>query len=174
RSSTLPARAGERLPAWWCPAREGARSPRALQTRDIGRREASPIVQTSLVACRLPSGTILFRQPAAHRLRSQQPHSPCRPRWLPRTVAAHLGLPLAVDLGTAMAPSGIDPTAAFEWSSQPPSSWCCDNRLNPPTRQARVAFAQEPGRNNPRPPPTRNSGECWSKPQECANVGTGV
>src|SRR5438477_8315269 len=104
RSSTLPARAGERLPAWWCPAREGARSPRALQTRDIGRREASPIVQTSLVACRLPSGTISFRQPAAHRLRSQQPHSPCRPRWLPRTVAARLVLPLAVALGTAMAP----------------------------------------------------------------------
>jgi transposase InsO family protein len=28
-----------------------------------------------------------------------------------------------------MAPSQIDPIAAFEWSSQPPSSWCCDNRL---------------------------------------------
>jgi hypothetical protein len=32
-----------------------------------------------------------------------------------------------------MAPSQIDPIAAFEWSSQPPSSWCCDNRLNPPS-----------------------------------------
>jgi hypothetical protein len=26
-----------------------------------------------------------------------------------------------------------DPTAAFDCSSQPPTSGCCDNRLNPPT-----------------------------------------
>src|SRR4051794_26209407 len=98
-----PDPADEQSPAWSDPAHEEARSPPAPPARDIAPREASPIVQTSLVACRLPSGTILFRQPAAHRLRSQQPHSPCRPRWLPRTVAARLVLPLAVALGTAMA-----------------------------------------------------------------------
>src|SRR5271154_3594434 len=40
---------------------------------------------------------------------------------------------LAVDLVTTMAPAQIDPNAAFECSSQPPSSRCCDDRLNPPS-----------------------------------------
>ncbi len=36
---------------------------------------------------------------------------------------------------TAMAPVQTDPNAAFECSSQPPPSRCCDNRLNPPPGQ---------------------------------------
>jgi len=52
-----------------------------LHKREIRQRAASPTVRTSLVACRLPSGTILFPPPAAHRHRPQQPHSPCLPRF---------------------------------------------------------------------------------------------
>src|SRR5260370_9069539 len=128
----LPARGGERPPAWGGPAREGGRSPPALYTRATARRAASRTVQTLLVACRPPSGTILFLPPAAHRPRPQQPHSPCLPRSLPRTVAAHLVLPPVVDLVTTMVPAQIDPNAAFECSSQPPLSSCCDDRLNSP------------------------------------------
>jgi transposase InsO family protein len=35
-----------------------------------------------------------------------------------------------------LTPAQIDPNAAFEWSSQPPSSRCCDDRLNPPNTPA--------------------------------------
>src|ERR1700691_6552971 len=71
RSSTPAARADERPPAWCGLAREEARSSPAPQTRDTDRTAAWPIVQTSLVPCRLPAGTILFLQPATRRFRPQ-------------------------------------------------------------------------------------------------------
>ena len=55
RLSMPLARAGERPPAWSSPEREGARSPPAPQTRDTDHRAASPIAQTSMAACPLPS-----------------------------------------------------------------------------------------------------------------------
>ena len=131
RSSTLPARAGEQLPALSSPAREEARFPPAPRTRDTGPRAAWPIVQTSRVVSPLLSGTILSLPPAAHRPLAQHPHSPSLPLLPPRTVAAHLVLPPAVDLVTTMAPAQTDPNAAFECSSQPPSSRCCDDHLSP-------------------------------------------
>jgi hypothetical protein len=132
RSSTPPGRAGERSPVWNSPAREEARSPLAQPTRDIVRRAAFPKGQTSLVACRLPPGTILFRQPATRRPQRQHPRLPYLPRSPPRTVVAHrVPLP-TVDRVTAMAPVQTDPNAAFECSSQPPPSRCCDDRLDPP------------------------------------------
>jgi hypothetical protein len=132
RSSMPPARAGERPPASRCPARGGARSLPAPQTRDSGRRVASLIVQTSLVACRPPSGTILFRQPATHRPQPQHPHSPSLPQSPPRTVAAHRILLPAGDQVRIRAPALTDPNAASEWPSQLPPSRCCDDHLSPP------------------------------------------
>jgi hypothetical protein len=60
----------------------------------------------------------LFRQPAAHRLQLRHPRSITPLRSTPRTVAAHLVLPLAVDQATATAPDQIDPHGAFLCSSQ--------------------------------------------------------
>ncbi len=128
-----PGRAVERSPAWNSPAHGRARSPPAPPTRGTARRAALPRVQTSLVACRLPSGTILFRQPATPRPRSQHPCLPRLRQSQPRTVDAHCALPLVVDQVTSMAPAQIDPNAAFDCSSQPPLSRCCDDRLNPPS-----------------------------------------
>ena len=129
RSSTLPARAGERLPALSSPAREEARFPPAPRTRDTGPRAAWPIVQTSRVVSPLLSGTILSLPPAAHRPLAQHPHSPSLSLLPPRTVAAHLVLPRRGDLATTMASAQTDPNAAFKSSSQPPSSGCCDDHL---------------------------------------------
>src|SRR3990170_7002167 len=138
------ARAGGRPPVWSSPAREGARSPPAPQTRDTGRRAAALIIQTSMVACRLPSETIVFLPPATHRVRPQHPHSSCLPQSPPRTVAAHLDLPPTVDLVRTMAPDQTDPNAACASSSQPPSSRCCDDRLSLPCK--RQSAAQRIGR----------------------------
>src|SRR3990170_565178 len=132
------ARAGGRPPVWSSPAREGARSPPAPQTRDTGRRAAALIIQTSMVACRLPSETIVFQPPATRRLQPQHPHSSCLPQSPPRTVAAHLDLPPTVDLVRTMAPDQTDPNAACASSSQPPSSRCCDDRLSLPRRLSSV------------------------------------
>lgn len=33
--------------------------------------------------------------------------------------------------GDIKSPVQTDPNAALLWPSQPPSSWCCDDRLNP-------------------------------------------
>src|SRR4051812_21873231 len=48
------------------------------------------------------------------------PHSPCLPRSLPRTLAAHLGLRSAVGPATTTAAVQIDPSVAFECTSQSP------------------------------------------------------
>jgi len=77
-----------------------------------------PIVETSLVACRLPSGTIVIPQLAAHRPQPRHPRSTSPLRSIPRTVAAHLDLPLAVDQATPTALDQIDPNGVFLWSSQ--------------------------------------------------------
>jgi hypothetical protein len=53
---------------------------------------------------------------------------PCRDRC---PDAARLDLPPAVDRVTTMVPAQIDPKAAFECSSQPPSSRCCEDHLYP-------------------------------------------
>ena len=44
-----------------------------------------------------------------------------------------------------MAHAQIDPNAAFECSSQPPPSRCCDNHLNPPYMQAHADDARRWG-----------------------------
>src|SRR5882672_9816361 len=80
--------------------------------RDTGRTTASLMVETSLVACRPPFGTVLFLQPATCRLPPQHPHSPCLPRSPPGTVAAHLVQPPPGDLARTMAPGQIHPNAA--------------------------------------------------------------
>src|SRR3984957_1623639 len=131
RLSMPLARAGERPPAWSSPEREGARSPPAPQTRDTDHRAASPLAQTSMAACPLPSCTIVFLPPAGHRHRPQHLHSPCPPQSLPKNAAAPLALPPAVDLVRTSAPAQNDPSAVFECSSQLPSR-CCDDHLNPP------------------------------------------
>jgi len=151
RSLALPALAGAQPPAWSSPAREAARSPPAPQTRDTGPRAASLMVQTSMAACRLPFGTILSLPPATHRPGPQRPHSPCPPRSSPRTVAAHLVLPPAVDRVTTMPPAQIDPIAAFKRSSQPPPSRRCDDRLSPPTSTLARPATPPPAASGPPP-----------------------
>jgi hypothetical protein len=50
---------------------------------------------------------------------------------LTRTGALHHVPPQGADPVTATALVQTDPTGAFECSSQPPPSGCCDDRLNP-------------------------------------------
>jgi hypothetical protein len=51
---------------------------------------------------------------------------------LTRTDSVHRAPPQVADPVTATALVQTDPTGAFECSSQPPPSGCCDDRLNPP------------------------------------------
>src|SRR3954469_8508570 len=85
-----------------------------------------------MAVCHLPLETILSLPPAISRPRSPHPHSPCLPRSLPRTLAAHLGLRSAVGPASTTAAVQIDPSVAFECTSQSPGKGCCDHRLNPP------------------------------------------
>src|SRR3954471_18482353 len=87
-----------------------------------------------MAVCHLPLETILSLPPAISRPRSPHPHSPCLPRSLPRTLAAHLGLRSAVGPATTTAAVQIDPSVAFECTSQSPGKGCCDERLNPPSQ----------------------------------------
>ena len=113
RLSTLPAQADEQPPALNSPAREGARFPPVLQTRDNVPKAVWPIVQTSPVIFPLLSGTILSLPPAVHRPLAQHPRSLSLPRLQPRTVAAHLVLPRPVDLVRTMAPAQTRPERRF-------------------------------------------------------------
>ena len=72
------------------------------------------------------------RQAATHRPRPQHPRCSFPLRSPTRTGAVHRVPPQAAGLVTATALAQTDPTAAFECSSQPPPSGCCDDRLNPP------------------------------------------
>jgi hypothetical protein len=54
----------------------------------------------------------------------------CTLRWPPSGAAVKDGRQ-AVAPATAVATVQTDPTAAFECSSQPPRSECCNNHLNP-------------------------------------------
>src|SRR5580704_5349958 len=83
-------------------------------TRDTDHRAASPLAQTSMAPCPLPSSTIVFLPPAGHRHRPQHLHSPCPPQSLPKIAAAPLALPPAVDLVRTSAPAQNDPSAVFE------------------------------------------------------------
>src|SRR5205823_13050066 len=85
RSLKLLVRADAQPPAWSSFAPEEVRSPPAPQMSDISRTEASRMAETSLVACPLPFGTILFLQPATYQLVAQHLHSLCLPRSPPRT-----------------------------------------------------------------------------------------
>jgi hypothetical protein len=118
RSLKLLVRAGAQPPAWSGLALEEVRSPHAPQMRDTGRTAAWLMVETSLVACRPPFGTILFLQPATYQLGPQHPHLPYLPRSPPRTDAAHLVLPPLADLVKTKAPDQTDPNAACASSSQ--------------------------------------------------------
>src|SRR5438045_9332834 len=118
RSLKLLVRADAQPPAWSSFAPEEVRSPPAPQMRDIGRTEASRMAETSLVACRLPFGTILFPQPATSQLVAQHLHSLCLPRSPPRPAVAHLLLLPPDDLVRTMAPDQTDPNAACASSSQ--------------------------------------------------------
>ena len=127
RSSTLfPPEPASDFPHWVAP-RAKKRDFLPLREQEIPARERLGRFQTSRVVSPLLSGTILSLPPAAHRPLAQHPHSPSLPLLPPRTVAAHLVLPRRVDLATTMAPAQTDPNAAFESSSQPPSSGCCDD-----------------------------------------------
>src|SRR5690242_2902548 len=131
RSLKLRVRAGAQPPAWSSLALEEVRSPLALQMRDTGRTAASLIAEISLVACRLPFGTILILQAATSQLAAQHLHSPCLPRSPTRTGAAHLVLPPPADLVRTIAPDQTGPNAACASSSQLPPSRCCDDHLSP-------------------------------------------
>jgi putative transposase len=61
------------------------------------------------------------------------PHSSHLPLSPPRTVAAHLVLPPAVDPVRTMVPDQTDPNAACASSSQPHPSRCCDDHVSPPS-----------------------------------------
>src|SRR3954464_11444734 len=100
-----------------------------------------------MAVCHLPLETILSLPPAISRPRSPHPHSPCLPRSLPRTLAAHLGLRSAVGPATTTAAGQIDPSVAFECTSQSPGKGCCDERLNPPLETGgSVVSPREPKR----------------------------
>src|SRR5215469_6875393 len=131
KSLKLFVRAGAQPPAWSSPALEEVRSPPAPQMRDTGRTAASLMDETSLVACRLPFGTISFLQPATYQLGPQHPHLPYLPQSQPRTAAADPVLPRPGDLVRTMAPDQTDPNAAFAPSSQLLLSKCCDDHLSP-------------------------------------------
>src|SRR5207302_7463804 len=131
RSLKLFVRAGAQPPAWSSLALEEMRSPPAPQMRDTGRTAASLMVKTSLVACRLPLGTILFLQPVTYQPGPQHPHLPYLPRSPPRTAAAHLALSPPGDLVRTMAPDQTDPNAACASSSQLLLQRCCDDHLSP-------------------------------------------
>jgi len=118
KSLKLFVRAGAQPPAWSSLALEEVRSPLALQMRDTGRTAASLMAEISLVACRLPFGTILILQAATSQHGLQHPHSPCLSRLPPRTVGALRVLPQADDLVRTMAPDQTDPNAACASSSQ--------------------------------------------------------
>ena len=109
KSLKLFVRAGAQPLSWSSPALEEVRSPPAPQMRDTGRTAASLMTETSLVACRLPFGTISFLQPATYPLGAQHLHSPFLPRSPPRTAVGHLVLPPPGDLVRTMAPDQTDP-----------------------------------------------------------------
>src|SRR3954453_23274360 len=132
KSSTPPDRGSAQPLEWSSPGLAEERSPPARERRDNGRRSASLKAQISMAVCHLPLETILSLPPAMSRPRSPHPHSPCLPRSLPRTLAAHLGLRSAVGPATTTAAVQIDPSVAFECTSQSPGKGCCDERLNPP------------------------------------------
>ena len=120
RSLTPRARSDAPPPAWYSLVPAGARSPRVQQTRDICQTVASPMARTSLVACRLPSGTIALQPPAGRWRRTQHPHSTALPQSPPRTFSALLSPPLVVDPANAMVLAQTDPMVASTYSSQPP------------------------------------------------------
>jgi ketosteroid isomerase-like protein len=99
--------------------------------RDTGRTAASLMAEISLLACRLPFGTILILQAATSQLAAQHLHSPCLPRSPPRTGAAYLVLPPPGDLVRTIAPDQTGPNAACASSSQLLPSRCCDDHLSP-------------------------------------------
>jgi hypothetical protein len=85
----------------------------------------------------------MIQQTAAHRSQPQHPRSTNLQRSMPRTVAAHLLPPLPVDHANVVLLSLVDPNRAFLHSSQIPSSWHNDDRLNPPTNHLRTRLAAE-------------------------------
>src|SRR5689334_19171433 len=87
--------------------------------RDTGRTAASLMAEISLVACRLPFGTILILQAATSQLAAQHLHSPCLPRSPTRTGAAHLVLPPPADLVRTIAPDQTGPRLCFLIATPP-------------------------------------------------------
>ncbi len=129
--STPTAPVGGRSPALRDPAHAGSQAPPAPQTTGIAQKAASLIVQTSLVPCRRPSGTIVFRQPAAHRPQQPHPHWTSLSRPPPRTAAAPPVPQPADGLATPTYPAAPDPNVADPPSRHPPSRRC-DDYLIPP------------------------------------------
>ena len=84
------------------------------------------------VAYRLLPGTIEPPRPVIPQHRSPRPQSNNLQRSTPKTADNSPVALSGVGLANATCSARIDLSAAFESSSQPPLSSCCDDRLNPP------------------------------------------
>ena len=91
------------------------------------------------VAYRLLPGTIEPPRPVIPQHRSPRPQSNNLQRSTPKTADNSPVALSGVGLANATCSARIDLSAAFESSSQPPLSSCCDDRLNPPTLIVSVA-----------------------------------
>ncbi|MGY3363401.1 hypothetical protein ACVWZL_000526 [Bradyrhizobium sp. GM2.4] len=80
----------------------------------------------------LPFGTICLRQVAITRPQTQ--HLRCSALWQSpsKIYSAHRVRPQTAGLAMAMALVPPAPNVDLQLSSQPPTSECCDDRLNPP------------------------------------------
>jgi hypothetical protein len=123
---------GGRSPARHALGPAGEQSPPAPQTASTVPRAASPMMQTPLVACRPPPGTNVSPRRATLRQRIPHLHSTVPARSPPRTAGDPHAAPQGAGLAIEEHPALTDPNAASASSSQPPSSGCCDDHLNPP------------------------------------------
>ena len=134
RSSIPTAPAGGRSPVCPCPAHAGSQAPPAPQATGIARRAALPIVQTSLVACRLPPETNVLLPVPTRPHQSPRPRSIPPPRSIPKNAAGASAARPEVAPANAACSATHDPTDA-DLPSQPPCPECCDDQLNSPNSQ---------------------------------------
>ena len=132
RSSKRLAPACERSRKRQALERAGVRSLRAPQTIDNGQTVTWTTVNNVTVAYRLLPGTIEPPRPVIPQHRSPRPQSNNLQRSTPKTADNSPVALSGVGLANATCSARIDLSAAFESSSQPPLSSCCDDRLNPP------------------------------------------
>ena len=113
------------------------------------------MAQRSLVASRLPSGTIVPPPTATHPPRLPPPRWTGPPRSLSRTVAFPHEAPPPAAPATTVGPVQPDPSSASVCPPQHPPG-CCDDHLNPPP--SRPSNAAQRDHSGPcRGPPPCNS-----------------